>query len=184
LELRINRQPALIGLNITQAKVQLQTTPGRVEIETIPAQLDIQSPRPQLHIDQSQCFADKGFKSPERVTADQVSKAQADYMSGLDRIASEGDQLSKIKATSIADIAGSHSGQQYDFNVQCVPKQPPIINCEVYPVQFNNQAAKVNVNYIPANVELNYQPSQVETFLRQKATLEINWVGNNIDSRV
>jgi len=183
LELRIDRQPALIGLNITKAQVQLQTDPGRVEIVTSPAQLDIQSPDPRLHIDQSQCFGDKGFKSISRFMNDWLAEVQSDYMSGLARIASEGDQLAKIRGSSIADIASSHFCQQRDFNLQMIPKQPPVITCEVYPVQIDYQAAEVNINYMPASVESNNQPGQVTTYLIQKPALDINWVGKNVDTR-
>jgi hypothetical protein len=172
----------MIGLNITKAQVRLQTTPGRVEIDTSPAQLQIHSPSPQLHIDQSQCFADKGYKYPARFMADQVADAQSDYMAGLGRVASEGDQLAKIKGASVADIASSHFCQQKTFNMVSLPKQPPEINCEVYPVQLSYQPAQVNTNYIPAIVESNSQPGQVETYLLQKPSLEINWLGNNIDT--
>ena len=182
MKLRMDQQPALIGLDITKAKVQLQTTAGRVEIETNPAQLDIQSPDPQLHIDQSQCFADKGFKSISRFMTDWVAEARSDYMSGLARIVSKGNQLAKIKGASIADIAGSGVGELPRFNVQAIPKQPPVITCEVHPVQIDYQAAKVNTNYIPAIVESNNQPGRVETYLKQKPALKINWVGNNVDS--
>jgi len=184
LRLNMHQQYAQIGLNITKARLQLQTTPGKPEIQTIPAQLDIRSPRPQLHIDQSECFADKGYKSPFRLGDDLAAEAWSDYSAGIARMASEGDQLADFKNNTIANVVSSHFCQPAEFNVQCVPKQPPIINCEVYPVQFNNQAAQVNINYVPANVESNYQPGVVETYLRQKATLEISWVGNNIDSRV
>lgn len=182
LELRINRQPAMIGVNITQARVDLQTTPGQMNIETIPARLDIHSPAPVLHIDQRQCFADKGMRNIELVLADWVAEARADFASGLSRIASEGDQLVDFKNCTIADIVYSTIGQMPEFNIKSVPQQPPEISCDVSPVQFNNQAGKVNFDYIPAKVEENSQPGRVETYLLQEPVLEINWVGQNIDT--
>ncbi|NLW90813.1 MAG: hypothetical protein GXY34_04360 [Syntrophomonadaceae bacterium] len=183
LELRINRQPAMIGLNITKAQVDLQTTAGQVNMETTPAKLDIHSPAPVLHIDQRQCFADKGMKSIDRFMSDWVAEAHSDFVTGLSRTASEGDQLARFRSCSIADIVNSDSGQMPDFVLKSVPQQPPEIWCEVYPVQFNNQAGEVHFDYIPARVEANSQPGQVETYLLQKPFLEINWVGKNIDTR-
>jgi len=173
----------MIGLNIIEARVDLQTTPGQVNIETTPARLDLHSPTPVLHIDQRQCFADKGLRNIDAFMANWVAEAQSDYMTGLSRVVSNGNQLAGFKNCSIADIVNSGSGQMPDFATKCVPQQPPDIYCEVYPVQFNNQAAKVNFEYIPARVESNSQPGQVETYLIQKPLLEISWVGKKLDTR-
>lgn len=182
-KLLINRQPAMIGLNISKARVDLQTTPGQVNIETTPAMLDIQSPDPVLHIDQRQCFADKGMKSIDTFMTDWVAESRSDFISGLSRMVAQGDQLAAFKSCSIADVVNADAGQMPDFAVKCVPQQPPEISCEVYQVQFNNQAGEVHFEYIPARVEANSQPGQVETYLLQKPSLEINWVGENIDTR-
>lgn len=177
MELRINRQPALIGLNIAKARLEFQTTPGQVDLETTPGQLDIKSSAPRLHIDQSQCFADKDSKSPAQFAAGQVAEAKSDYMAGLNRRVAEGDQLAQIIGPSIIDIIKSQFNQQKAFNLQCVSVKPPEISCEVYPVEINYQAAVIQNNYRPAYVEYNSQPGKVETYLIQKPFLEISWVG-------
>ncbi|MEN6327258.1 MAG: DUF6470 family protein [Syntrophomonas sp.] len=181
MQLRIDQQFAQIGVRTTLANLQFSSSPAQVQIKTTPGKLEIESPRPKIHIDQSQCFANAGLKSPARLSADRASEGYSATMEAIARISSEGDQLARIKGTSLADIALSHSSETHEFDVKAIPQQPPEISFETYPVQFSYQPAEVQIDANPSQIDTCIEPGYAETYLLQKNYLNITWVGDNYD---
>lgn len=181
VELRITQQYARIGVNTTPVSMNFQSSRAKIESTTVPAQLEIESPRPVLHIDQSQCFADAGLKSPSCFTAERAAEGHQGIMEAIERISAKGDQLAKIKGASVADIALQRTTETHVYDVKAIPQQPPEIRCEVYPVKFDYQPAQIERTVTPASIDTAITPGRVDIYLLQQNHLEINWRGNNYD---
>lgn len=182
MELRINHQFPQVGASSRNAEFNFHNTQPMIQIDRRAAELEIEPSRAKIHIDQSQCFADEGLRSPARFAAYRASEGQATAMQTIANIASKGDQLSKIKGASIADIAETVLNRQLVFDVKAIPQQPPEITAEIYPVRFNYQPVQINISFRPGELQSNFQPAVVEIYENQKAFLEITWVGSNYDN--
>ena len=182
MELRIKHQFPQVGIKIQNAAINTHTTQPHIQLDRSAAVLEIESPRPRIHIDQSQCFADAGLKSPQRFTDDQAAQGKSAALEATARKAAEGHQLAQINGTSVADIAKSHSQKQVRITVKAVPQKPPEIYFEISQVRMNYQPAEIKVSAQRGELQSDYQPGVVEIYEQQKALLEISWVGDTYDS--
>ena len=180
MQLQIRSQLALIGLEINKPFLHLRTTMPKVELQIKKPEIKIHSPRPVLHIDQTQCFADAGKRTPSDFAAYYAEMAWSDSMEGIARRAQEGDMLAQIhKGYTIEKLAAQNLGEIADFNVTAIPKQPPRVWFDTYPVQFEFDPGYVETRLQMGTVEGNLQWGKVNIYLRQKNYLEINWVENS-----
>ena len=184
LQLQINQQYAQIGLNIQKPMLDLRTTKPQIELDIKEPRVQIHSPRPEIYIDQSQCFADAGKRSPLEFSWYYSDIARSDAAAGIDRIVSEGDMLAAIEnGTTIADVAAMAVEENVDFNVTAIPKQPPKIDWNIQPVQIELERGSVDLKLHRGHIENNFQPGKINVYLAQKNFIEINWVGENLNTR-
>ncbi|WP_054693825.1 DUF6470 family protein [Syntrophomonas palmitatica] len=181
LLVKIHQQFAQIGLNIKEPRLNLRSTLPRIEIESKPAELSLVSPRPKIHIDQRQCFADAGLRSPETLTDYLVGQAWSDFYSALAQRSSEGDELARIKGSSLGDLAVSRTRNYKNFDAKAVPQQPPKISFETYPVQGEYQPGEINLRLLSGNVQSNLDWGKVEIYLRQKNFIRFEFAGNVVN---
>ncbi|WP_409252010.1 DUF6470 family protein [Bacillus sp. SCS-153A] len=166
-----------IRLSSTSAAIQINTTSGKMEIEQPPAKLDIQQPQAKLEmerrpakltIDQTEARADVDLKSVFRRTRDAAELGRQDWLQGLARLASDGDELMMIESGSgpIADQAKRNSEDpMQEINIGWVPSHGSVkisyepgevkINVEPQKVRNNSKAQKPVINYTPAHIKIN-----------------------------
>lgn len=174
---------AKIGIETTRPFLSLTSTRPLLELSVEEPQLQIHSPRPVLHIDQKQCFADAGRRTPSDFSAYYAAQGWSDSMQGIARRASEGDLLGQInKGYGIADLAAEGLGSTIDFNVTSIPKQPPRTWVETYPVQFKFIRGSVSGTFHPGKIENNFQWGKVQIYLRQQNHVSIKAVGDRLDA--
>lgn len=182
MQLQLRSQMALIGLESSRPFLHLRTIKPQIDLQIKKPELQIRSPRPVLHIDQTQCFADAGKRTPAAFTAHYAAMGWADAREGIARRAQEGDLLAQIhKGFTIAALAGQNLGKVDDFNVTAVPKQPPRIRVDTYPVEYEYSPGQVETRVQMGRVEGHLQWGKVNIYLRQQNYLEINWVENQVD---
>lgn len=182
MQLRMESQMALIGINATQPFLELRNRLPKIELQIEEPLLEIHSPRPVLHIDQTQCFADHHKRNLADFAAYYADLAWSDSMEGIARRAIEGDLLAQIhKDFSIGDLFARHLGETADYNVTAIPKQPPRIWVDTYPVQFNLKRGSVDLDYHPGQVNGYFHKGKLDIYLRQQNYLKIYCVDNKVD---
>lgn len=182
MQLQMRSQMALIGLEISKPFLHLRITKPQINLEIKEPELHIRSLHPVLHIDQTQCFADAGKRTLSAFTAYYADRGWADALEGIARRAQEGDLLAQIhKGYTIEDMAAQDLGKVDEFNVTAIPKQPPRIWVDTYPVEYEFIRGYVENRAQMGSVEGELQRGKVDVYLRQQNYLEINWVENKIN---
>ncbi len=185
MELRISSQPALIGLNIQKPKIELDIQEAEIELHTSYAQVNIESPKAKLNIDMTQCHQDAGYFKPEAWVMEMSQQSFSDGMEGIAQIASRGDTLADISSgANIASLVTSEAAarNRLDFNVTAVPKQPPEITAETFPVQIDVKDGEYNLNVNPGTITNQTQWAKVEVYLQQEPSITIECVGQNLNT--
>ena len=182
MQLQMKSQMALIGMNSTQPLLELRSRLPKIELQIEEPRLEIRSPRPVLHIDQTQCFADHHKRNLADFAAYYANLAWSDSMEGIARRAIEGDLLAQIhKDFSIGDLFTRHLGETAEFNVTAIPKQPPRIWIDTFPVQYKLKRGKVNLDFQPGQVDIRFHKGKLNIYLRQQNYLEIYYIDNKVD---
>lgn len=182
-------QLAQIRLQSTNAQINMSTTPAVQEIEQPQADLSIEQPKAelsiettpgQLTIDQTKAREDVDLKSIGKRIEEFAQYGRQDWLSGLARMAQEGNSIMKIEngGNPIAEIGKSRSeGEQKQFNIGWIPSH--------FSVKTNYTPAKVDiqvkVNQPIINSKINkpihnYRPAKVNIEVGQKQSLNIDFV--------
>ncbi|NMH68883.1 hypothetical protein HF072_08795 [Bacillus sp. RO3] len=177
-----------IRLQSTSAAITIRTTPGRMDIEQPPAQLDIQQPQAKMEIerkpskltiDQTEARADMDLKSARRRIEEYSRQGYEDWLSGLARVAQDGDELMMIEngGDAIAAQAKRNSeAPMYDFNIGWIPSAGSVnINYEPGSVKVNVEPQKVINHTRKQKPNIHYTPAQVEVSLKRYADLQIDF---------
>lgn len=186
--IRINQTYGKIGIRQYPANMNIAQPPPTVDIRQSRADMKIDTTLPKVHIDQSQCFAELGLKSPLRLADDFYEESLEAGLDNIGKMAQEGERLMRIEdgGDPIVEIAQE---AMYDdiceINVDCAPKsrpkievregradvevtpRPPAINWEVYP--------KANI------VASRYK---VDIYMAVWPNIKFEYVGNNIDREI
>ncbi|MEA1976182.1 MAG: DUF6470 family protein [Bacillota bacterium] len=190
MRLQMRSQLALIGLNIQKPQLNLSTTKPQVNIETTKPKITMQSSQSKVLIDQTECFADAGIKSPERMSAENAQRAKQIAQENIAKVAQHGDQLSDIHLVHddsvIADQAEYNAFTQFEheYGYGAIPKHSPKFTPIKGELQIDVQPGSINVDYQKGTVNNNFQRGKVETYLRQKNSLEISVVNDRFDLKV
>ncbi|NLV17254.1 MAG: hypothetical protein GXY50_08620 [Syntrophomonadaceae bacterium] len=182
MDLRINQQDGLIGLNIKQPDFNMRVKHPRVNLDIKAPQLEIHQPAVRLEIDQTQCFADAGRRNIADFAKHRRDLAYAATMEAIAQIAAEGDMLGAIeKGINVADVARMQGPDWQEFDIAAVPSHRPIIDFFVQPVDVRLIEGKVLVNPDRGQVKGHLDWGRVNVIWRQKPAIDIEYVGNKFD---
>ncbi|QEK13561.1 hypothetical protein FQB35_02390 [Crassaminicella thermophila] len=147
--------------------------------------LEIHSEQVKVQIDQYPCRAEEGLKNYIDLTKDNAAFAKQKAMEGIARIVSQGNQLAAIQngGNPIADQAEENAYNLFDkeFNFDLIPKSRPKIDFI---------GGKVDIKFIEGKVKpqvkvnkpiINYTVGKFEIYLRQKNSINIEYVGKKFN---
>lgn len=178
-----------IRLQSTQAQIQLDIQPAKQSIEQPKAELDIKQPKAELNIertpsklmiDQTKAWEDMDLKHIFKRIEEFAQKGHNDWLEGVARRKQDGDELMQIenKSNPLAQQAQRNSQKPpMQFNIGWVPSH--------FSVKIDYQPTKLNIDWKVNKVEnntrvnkpiLDYQPGQVTTSLKQRESLNIDFV--------
>ncbi|PLT31069.1 DUF6470 family protein [Peribacillus deserti] len=181
-----------IRLESTKGQIELRTIQPKQSIEQKPADLSIEQPKAELRIkttpgrltiDQAKAREDVDLKSMFKRTEEAAQQGYQDWLSGLARVASDGEELMKIENGfhALANQAKSNSESPiYDFNIGWIPSEGS--------VKINYEPAKVSIEADPQkpriNVNVNkpfheYTPGRTEVSLKQYPSLKIDFTNHD-----
>jgi len=177
------------------ARIQINQTLGAIQIESRPAQLRVfKSQRTELdmkqnkaemnvdrqparlEIDQSECFASSGLKTPVRLAIDFYRGALSAGMEAIASIAQEGLRFLRIEqgGNPFAEIARTRGVHLRQAVMVTMPAERPRINFE---------PAKLNISWKPHSVEaywnrvdreVEYVPWEVIVGMKEYPAIDIS----------
>lgn len=189
--LEISQTYARIGVDRTPSRLEIQQERARLELHQKQAQINIHTELPKVQIDQYEAFASAGLKNYLDLTKEAAERGYQQVMEFIGTKASDGDMLAAVenKGNPIASIAERDAYPEHEFGLDYIPKVGPKITV-TGSVQLDPEKNSAGVNngvegnYIPPNINFNYTPSQVSIYMKQYASINFRYTGNNIDTYI
>lgn len=178
-QIRIQSQPALIGIRTNDAQLQIDSGPAKLSIQQPKADLQISTKQGRLTIDQKKALADVGIiptrESVEKNATESLQKA----MEGSKKRRHQGDMMMKIEngGNPIPKIAEQNGHRPMKtFNIGWIPSLDAVkFHYEPAEVHINAKANKPIIHSEQTRNQFHYQAGSVETYLRQQNELNIDF---------
>jgi hypothetical protein len=167
-QIRLQSSPSTISLKTTQPIQSIEQSKAVVQLEQPPAEMNIEHRHSFLSIDQLEARSDMDLKSIGRRISDAADQGYQDWLSGLARVAQEGDNLAHIERGGhpIGEHAKQNSQSQiYDYNIAFVPSSGSVkldydpgelsIDWNIHKPENNSYVQPANISYTPGNVQVN-----------------------------
>ncbi len=184
--LSITTTPALIGIKTTSAKQEIQQPKAEVKLNIQHPKVEIDSEQVQVRIDQYQCFAESGLKNYLDLTKDNAAFAQQKFSEAVARIVRQGDEMVEnlhkgrdmIPIHAMENAIAKNSRQ---FNMVTMPKSCPKIDFVGGTVDINVVEGKVDIQVKTNKPIIDYNRGNVDIYLRQKNSIDIEYVDGKVD---
>jgi hypothetical protein len=184
--LRISTVPALIGIQTTPGRMEIQQPKADVELNIEHPRVEIDSELGQVVIDQSQCFSESGLKNYSELTQDNIAYAKQKFSEAIARIVRQGDEMvmSLHKGT---DMFAAHAMENAlarnnsEFNMVTMPRSRPKIDFVGGTVEINVIEGRVSPDVRINKPIINFIRGNVDIYLRQRNSIHIEYIGNQMD---
>jgi len=187
MKLQIRTQPAIIAWNKTDAK---QTTPSmhkeRLELDIKEPEMKISTTKAQVNIDQDQCFNESGLMNNRAFLDDMVARSKQAVSEGMAHRVQDGNQLMAIEngQDTIAESASYNAWERFnhEFGIVTMPQSRPIITVTEGDIEYDFEKGEVKVLNGPFQIDKGtYQAGKIEFYLKQKNSITITPVGDEVD---
>lgn len=182
-QIRLQSTQALIALNVKHANLTIQQPEADLRLEQPPAEMTIRRTPSKLTIDQTAAFEAVGIKSRARNMEEYAADGKKGAMDGIARRAREGNELMRIENGGnpiVTQAIQDSTRPEKQFNIGFIPPQFSVkLHYEPTKLDINWKINKVVNNTTTNKPILDYYPGNVDTSIRQKNTLEIDFVNVN-----
>lgn len=187
MKLMIRTQPAILGWDTKNAQ---QTTPAMpkeaLELEIDEPEIKMESTKSVVNIDQNQCFNESGLKDNKAFLDDVVSRAKSAVMEGIGHRVEEGNAMMAIEngSDAIAERASYNAWERFghEFGLVTMPSSRPVITVTDGDVTYEFLKGDVQISNGPFVADKGtYQAGKIEYYMKQKNTIEIQAVGDEVD---
>ncbi|WIF96132.1 DUF6470 family protein [Caminicella sporogenes] len=186
--IRITSLPALIGINTIPAKLEIIQPKADVNMHTELPKVQMHTEQVKVQIDQYQCFAEAGLKNYLDLTKDTAQFAIQALLQGIERIVRQGNELAAIEneADPIPVQSKENAFELFnkDYNIETIPKSRPKIDFKGGTVDIKVHEGKTDIDVKVNKPQINYIPGKVEIYLRQKNSINIEYIGEKINTIV
>ncbi|MDD3269963.1 MAG: DUF6470 family protein [Syntrophomonadaceae bacterium] len=185
MDIKINQQAALIGLNIQKPQVKLSITPPKENVSYSMAEVRVSSSDPKVWVDMTQVWADIGLKDIKQFSSYTVSLGRSVSMEGIARRVQEGRSLAAIdEGGTVAGVVKSRVRAEAEcpFTIAFIPEHAPEITPEVENLEIEAQPGGVSLSCEQGGVENDAPWAKVDMYLLQKPYFDIKWVGSHYDA--
>jgi hypothetical protein len=162
----------------------MEQPPAQVSMKTNPAQVHMDRELSQLHIDQTRAWAAYALIPPVTVTETIVNNVKKIYPHIVAKIARDGDRMADFHLSNsvIAELAKEWPRPLTEYDI-AGPASRLNVDLKFIPEQLEMEVVGGTWHYEvkPQKPRIEHIPAQVDIYLRQRPTLEIDWVGQNVD---
>jgi len=191
MNLSITQTYAKIGIETTPGRFQMQSQPARIELERRSPTVNIHTELPKVEIDQYECFATSGLKNALDLAIEGSQLGRQQALEYIGKVAADGDTFAAIEegGTPIADIAVRDAYPEREFGIVAMPSARPKIDVKGG-IQFQPEYDPkgyingVKVSVVPGKLIADYILGDVKIYMRQYNSVNIKYVGSNVDMYV
>jgi hypothetical protein len=188
MSLQITRTDARIGVQSTPARIDTNTNNAQLELHHENATVEIKNDFPKVVISNRECFNTSGLKDLQSFMREAVQLGYQASSSYTAKVAGDGDSYAQVENGSnpMTSIVVRDAYPVHEFNIDFIPKARPDIRI-AGGVQYTPQNALGGANngvegtYTPGNVRFNVTPYNVKIYLTQNPSIDIKYVGKNVD---
>lgn len=187
MDLRITQTYGQIGIETYRSHIEIQQNPPKAHIEQRPPELTIDRKPPKVYIDQTQCFAESGLKPALQLASDFYREGLQVAFEAIGRIAQEGSRLAAIEkgGNPIPEIAGEKSRRDYEITMVQMPKSRPDIEWDMGYLHINWKPNPAKIEWETyTTAQINASRHRVDIYMKQWPDIEIEYIGNSIDSKI
>lgn len=179
--LRIDSQPALVGMNIKFPKVDFILHASKVNRDPGKAEVKIESKPGRVVVDNHPPREAIGFYDYSKFAKKAADEGQATALAGIKRRVVEGFMMADIHKNGcvIPKLAEKAArGKQLQIEVKATPPAKVTYEKGFLNIRAQIKPDKYAVSF--SDFELDVAYGNVDIYLRQKDYLEITWVGDSL----
>lgn len=189
MSMQITQTFARIGVDTTPGRVNIQTQNPRLNLHHTDAKVEIRNDFPRVEISNRECFNTAGLKDVSTLRNETVQLAKSAVAQYTAKVAGDGDTFARIenKSNPIPSLAKRDAYPTHDFNVDSIPKARPQIsvkggNFSIDVIAAGGVNNGVEGNFIPGRVSYDVSAANVRTYMLQRPSVDIKFVGGNVDT--
>lgn len=188
MNLEIRTTIGQIGIDRRPSSLEMQSQAAQVELSKTKPNFSMHTEPTRIKIDQYEARASAGLKNDADLIREWAQKGKQQAIETIGKIAEDGNRLAAIQygGNPIAEMAKRDSTTTHEFGIDYLPKTGPVfdvtgsvdISCDWSDAGVHSG---VEAQYTPGNLNMNYTPAQIEINVKQYGSVDINYVGNNVD---
>lgn len=186
--IHISTSDAKIGIETQRPPIRIEQKPAEQTIKQPPADIEIEYRPSKLSIDSTEARADAGLKAPLRYMREVVEKVKIEAQKSVAETVRQGDMLMRIEngGNMIPQLAKMNSFEQLQFGLGYIPSSFDKVELNYDPgevsvhVKRNEPIIDVVVNKPKTYI----QPWSVKTYLKDKASISFEVIGENVSEKV
>lgn len=182
VQLEINQSFAKIGMDIKEPELKLSKSKGEMSLDKGPGEQSIKKKDSKVNIDNYPAEYDLGYRNYKDFMKDFSQKGKKTALSQIAKYANEGDQLMRIESGGDPIVfQAKENSKSIEKDIGIRWKRGPSISVSKDQLDINYNPKNLKGNYTESNVSSELNWGRVNTYLKQKANLEINVRGNNLN---
>ena len=191
MALSINTTDIRLEYERIASSLSIETRSAKLELHQKHAKVNIKTEKPRILIDQYECFASAGLKNNYDFIREAAQRGYQNAIEVIGKKAQDGRMLAAIEkgGNPIAVIARRDSFPEHEFGLDFIPKASPKFDVtgdlQIEPERnWEGVNNGVEGNYVPGNVNIGYTPGKVSVNVLQYPSVEIKYLGNNVDASI
>ncbi|MGE5472842.1 MAG: DUF6470 family protein [Ignavibacteriales bacterium] len=183
--LRIEQTYGKIGIDKYPSKLEINSKQANLNMHKTLVQVEINQELPKVIIDQHECFASAGLKNNLELVQEAAEAGRQQALAYTAQKSQEGDRFANIasKENTVAALAKEHSFDQHVFNIDSIPKVRPKIDF-VGRLDISFKKGQITNDVEQGYMNMNFSKAQIEMYELQKPSVNIEYIGNNIDLKI
>lgn len=177
MAIQINSKHALIGIDRNAGNFSINKIDAALNFHRKQPKVNIESEKPKVMIDQYEAYASAGLKNRSDLLKEYVDRGLSAASEYAAKYASDGDSLAMVeKGNPIPSFAERDRFPEKEFGMVSMPSAPIRISVTgSLKIQADTET-KVESEYTPGKVNINITPDKVSIYLKQYASLSINYI--------
>ncbi len=170
---------------VQDSKLEIDSgSPIKSDITATKPMLNMKITKPEIEIDQRECFAEAGLKTPDKFLKDCNAETEKIYRNAIDNIVSQGNELADIHIgeNPIPRHAEYNEFDQFtkESNMVTMPRSRPKITLKRGDINFNLDRGKIINNTVVQQPRISYQMSKIECYMKEYGKVEISVIDRRI----
>ncbi|KMY55509.1 hypothetical protein AC623_17480 [Bacillus sp. FJAT-27231] len=178
-QIRMTSQQAKIEMTTQQPVQSIEQPSAELDLQQPPAEMTIERTPARLTIDQTKAREDMDLKHISKRIEEAAQQGYQDWLGGLERVSSQGDELMMIEngGEPLIDQAKQNSeGPELEFNIGWIPSAGGVsIQYDPGKVDINVKVNPVINNTRPQKPIYNYQPGKINISMKQYPSLSVDF---------